>query len=144
MKITIHKYFIFFLISILIGCGFQLRGISNNNFDLQEINIISENKYSDLTKNIINNLQSLGVKITSEAKYNLILDNIDSKVRTLSYTNSAKSAEQEIIATINYRIETKDEMVVVRRTATSRKTFNSDNSNLLATEELKNQLLSYH
>lgn len=129
----------FIIASLLSGCGFHLRGTSEDKIEIKELAVSAGDRYGPLVKELRERLADHGVKIYDTAMYKLVItSSIDS--RTLAFSSSIRGTDIEQILTLKYRIYGVNNLLLVEDTVEARGQYVSDINNIVADELQKNRL----
>lgn len=121
---------------LLSGCGFQLRGMSTDMVNLQELRIESRDTFSELHQGVQQALEDNGVRITSSAPYRLQLLSEDRQRVAVSYTSRSAPAEYELTNNLRFQIsDTQGRALVGPETLTARRVFVTDRDNITGSNE---------
>lgn len=125
--------------SLLSGCGFHLRGTSEDKIEIKELAVSAGDRYGPLVKELRERLSEHGVKVYDTAMYKLsISSSIDS--RTLAFSSSIRGTDIEQILTLKYRIYGLNNLLLVEDTVEARGQYVTDINNIVADELQKARL----
>ena len=129
------------LATLLVGCGFHLRGTTGYTFAIHDINLVARDPYGSLTEDVRQMLERNNVKITDQAPYTLVLDRKELDSRTSSYTRSARTAERELIMTLAYSIRAKAEgnPTLLENTIEVQRFYTYDGNSMTASDQIATQ-----
>lgn len=123
------------LATVLGGCGFQLRGTQVDAMSVKEMDFSARDAYGPFTTEMRTLLERSGVRIVGGAPYKLVLGRQEEDRRNASFNGSARSAEVELTATINYQIIGRNERVLIDDHMDVQKIYLQDSSNLAGSDE---------
>lgn len=102
-KRTIQYLFLIVTISLLNGCGFHLKNSYQLPISLQQLQLQSTDKYSEITRLVKSTLIQYNATITDEKTASIIRLNTEKFERgTLSLFSSGQLAEYELTYTLAY------------------------------------------
>ncbi|MES2819380.1 MAG: LPS assembly lipoprotein LptE [Pseudomonadota bacterium] len=128
------------LAALLSACGFQLRGTGDVQFALTELDVTARNTYGTTVKQLSKVLENSGVRVHPGAAYQLVLVREGESQRTASYTSSARSAEQELITSLDYEIRGAKNLLLLSDSLQAQSTAVYDGNNLIGSAQESSQL----
>ncbi|WP_028238637.1 LPS-assembly lipoprotein LptE [Stutzerimonas azotifigens] len=126
------------LAALIGGCGFQLRGTGTSDFALERLSVDARNSYGETTRAVREALESNGVQ--PGGRYSLYLAGENEQRRTASYTAAARSAEQELITTVDYQIQGPQGEPLITDRVEVRKVYVQDQNNVIGSSQEAEQL----
>ena len=129
------------LATLLVGCGFHLRGNAGYDFAIHDINLVARDTYGSLTEDVRLMLERNNVKISESAPYTLVLDRKSLDSRNSSYTRSARAAERELTMTLNYSIRAKAEgnPTLIENKIEVQRFYTYDGNSMTASDQVASQ-----
>ncbi|MCJ8170663.1 LPS-assembly lipoprotein LptE [Atopomonas sediminilitoris] len=110
---TLSALLVLVMSSLLVACGFQLRGTGAAAFQLQTLNVTARDTYGELQKDVRQALENAGVAVNSSAPFTLDLAQEKREVRTASYSYSTQSAENRLMRSLDYQIRDNKGLVLL-------------------------------
>ena len=140
MQIFLKKLSILGLILLISGCGFQLRGDIQANFDSISISGGS----SSFNKTLQRKFRQAGITIKSASEAEKIVQIIknDFTKTILTLTGTGLVSEYQLDYTVSYRFKSKDGQWNLPLTIEASRTYTYDDSDILAKDEEEKRLLS--
>lgn len=142
MKASLSALLLVTLTTLLTACGFQLRGTAGNDFAVQELDLRARNAYGELNRDLRLLLESRGVRISAAAPWRLLLTGEGETQRTASVTRSARSAEYELTATLDFELRDRANLLLLGDRLEVQKVYVQDDSNLIGSTQEATQLRS--
>lgn len=142
MKPILNSLALIGLTVVLTACGFQLRGLGDTQFALKELDVSARNAYGQTVSDLERVLSDNGVNVHPGAAYKLIIIREIQDRRTISYTSVARSAEYELISSLDYEIRSADNLLLIGDTASVRKVYLHDENNLIGSDLEAQQLIT--
>jgi LPS-assembly lipoprotein len=139
MKRSLSGLLLVMLTTLLGACGFQLRGTGADDFALQELDLRARDAYGETVKDVRRMLESSGVRVHGGAPYRLLLVREEQSQRTASYTSAARSAENELSASLDYEIRSGELQLLADRLEVQ-KVYVHDANNLAGSQQEAEQL----
>ena len=139
MKRSLSGLLLVMLTTLLGACGFQLRGTGADDFALQELGLSARDAYGETVKDVRRMLESSGVRVHAGAPYQLVLVREQQSQRTASYTSSARSAENELNASLDYEVRSGELQLLADRLEVQ-KVYVHDANNLVGSDQEAKQL----
>ena len=132
------------LLSSLLACGYQLRGLQGGNFELavSSVAITGSRQDRDLLRLLSQRLEQSGVTEqvdAGSAEVELRIDRVTQSRRVLSVNASSKVSEFELHYAVDYVLKPTDGQEV-RRSASSRRDITFDEDQVLAKAEEESRL----
>lgn len=122
----ISRLFTFFIITMMVGCGFQLRGVEHKPEHLKSIYVTGQGEYSNFMRELKQKLSNQGVVIVDNAQaadLTLYITSNNDERRTLTITRSDRTDEFQLISTVGFKVATAsgsevlpDKKIIVERT----------------------------
>ena len=140
MQIFLKELAILWLILMISGCGFQLRGDIQANFD----SISISGGTSSFNKTLQRKFRQAGISIksASEAKKNVeIIKNSFTKT-ILTLTGTGAVSEYKLDCVVTYRFKSKDGPWNLPVTIEASRNYTYDDSDILAKDEEEKRLIS--
>lgn len=138
---TLSALLVLVMSSLLVACGFQLRGTGAAAFQLDALNITARDSFGELQKDVREALQNGGVNVSGNAPFTLHLAQEKQEIRTASHSYSTQSAENRLMRSLDYQILDRrglvlmtDRIDVERFYSTYNAVSNTEQENLLSTE----------
>ncbi len=128
------------LATLLSACGFHLRGTSDADFALTEMDVTARNLYGQTLKDVRKALEDNGVNVHAGAPYTLVLAREDENQRSASYTTGARSAEYELTQVLQYEIRGNNNLLLMDDKLTVQKYYVHDSNNLIGSDQEAAQL----
>ncbi|MFZ6047484.1 LPS assembly lipoprotein LptE [Pseudomonas sp. CR3202] len=128
------------LATLLSACGFHLRGTSDADFALTEMDVTARNQYGQTLKDVRKALEDNGVNVHAGAPYTLVLAREDESQRSASYTTGARSAEYELTQVLQYEIRGNNDLLLMNDRLTVQKYYVHDSNNLIGSDQEAAQL----
>jgi LPS-assembly lipoprotein len=113
---------LFLLISLLAGCGFQLRGMGGSGTVLPEdwksMNLATNNPNSEFSREVISRFEANGVVWTERqsAKFRLVLGGEVFNQRNLTLNSAARAAEYELTMSSTFAVFHADGSIALEET----------------------------
>ncbi len=123
------------LATLLSACGFQLRGTSDVQFALSELDVSARNAYGETVKQVRDVLQNNGVRVYPGAPYRLILSNETENRRAASFTSAARTAEYELNKTLEYEIRGSKNLLLLSDKIEAQSVYSQDGNNLIGGDQ---------
>jgi len=142
MKPSLSALLLVTLTTLLTACGFQLRGTAGNDFAVQELDLRARNAYGETIKDVQSLLESSGVRVHAGAPYRLVLTGEGEERRTASYTRSARSAEYELTASLDFEIRDRANQRLLGDRLEVQRIYVHDENNLIGSDQEAGQLRS--
>lgn len=120
---------------LLSACGFHLRGNTSHDFALQELDLKARNAYGETVRELRSQLENGGVQIHAKAPYRLILTRESEEKRIISHNNSARSAEYELAARLDFEIRDRADLPLLHDQLETWRAYAHDDSNLASSDE---------
>lgn len=120
---------------LLSACGFQLRGTSDAQFALSELDVQARNAYGETLKDVRKALLNRNVNVHAGAPYRLVLVRESERQRTASLTSSARSAEYERTLTLDYQIRSAGNLLLLSNSLEIQRVYVQDGNNLIGSEQ---------
>lgn len=139
MKRSLSGLLLVMLTTLLTACGFQLRGTGSDDFALQELGLSARDAYGETVKDVRRMLESSGVRVHGGAPYQLVLVREDQRQRAASYTSAARSAENELSASLDYEVRSGNLLLLADRLEVQ-KVYVHDANNLIGSDQEAQQL----
>ncbi len=93
--------------SLLVGCGFHLRGAVNVPESLRTVFVTGENPHSPIVMDVQRSMRASGVKLTSSAAaapYTVYISSESEEKRSISVDAQAAAAEFQLRHSINFEL----------------------------------------
>lgn len=139
MKRSLSGLLLVMLTTLLTACGFQLRGTAGDDFALQELDLRARDAYGETVKEVRGMLENSGVHVHGGAPYRLVLVGERQSQRTASYTSAARSAENELNASLDYELRSGELQLLADRVEVQ-KIHVHDANNLVGSQQEAEQL----
>ena len=140
MQIFLKELAILWLILMISGCGFQLRGDIQANFD----SISISGGTSSFNKTLQRKFRQAGISIKSASEAKKIVEIIkNSFTKTiLTLTGTGTVSEYELDYVVTYRFKSKDGPWNLPVTIEASRNYTYDDSDILAKDEEEKRLIS--
>jgi LPS-assembly lipoprotein len=138
-----RKFLAVLLVALLLGCGFNLRGLSELSFKTIHL---QHNRDSLIAKDLRRSLTGSGIRVVptaADAEMQLELMGETKDKRILSLSGSGKVREYEVIYRVDFRVrEAGSELWGAPQSVELRRDFSYDDTQLLAKEGEEARLYS--
>ncbi|MCQ4347582.1 LPS assembly lipoprotein LptE [Pseudomonas stutzeri] len=134
MKPGLSALLLLTLTTLLTACGFQLRGTAGDDFAVHELDLRARDAYGDTVKEVREVLENSGVRVHGGAPYQLVLGREQQSQRTASYTSAARSAENELTASLDYQVRSGNLQLLAERVEVQ-KVYVHDANNLIGSQQ---------
>lgn len=97
------------LVTLITGCGFQLRGTENKPDYLDNIYVAGQGEYSNFMRALKNRLITQGIAVTENtqlADLTLTITNSNRERRAFTITRSDRVDEYQLISTVTFKVTT--------------------------------------
>lgn len=132
------------LSSLLSGCGFHLRGYSDNALppSFSTLNLQCANTQAwQLCQTLRQQLMLNGISFDNKAEYRLSVSPIEQETRVLSLQDNAAAAEYGLASSVSYQLTKQStEELVAQQKIVVRNSYRHESSALLAKERERDEL----
>jgi LPS-assembly lipoprotein len=129
-------------VSLIVGCGWQLRGTQQVEQSMPEVTVASEDTYSPMARTLREVWEDLAGSEYGDARYTvrIIQESVDR--RPVTYTASGTPAQYEMTLQLTYAISGGEaEGLTPPRTVSTHRIFDFDPRNVVAKSEEERVLL---
>ena len=119
---------------LLSACGFQLRGLGDNQLSIKELDLSARDAYGKTVVQLRQVLEGNGVKIYVGAPYKLVIASEQETQRSASSSGSGRASEYALTSTLNYEIRGTQDRQLISDKVQVEKIYVHDGNNLIGSD----------